>query len=95
MMTTPNPMPLDDRLRRTAWLTAAGLLVLAAGWTIACWGVAGLPLGLASLAAAALALLRPEAPAASPEDEARCPAAGLRHFTQAGLLTLVALQLAA
>ncbi|MFC4975983.1 hypothetical protein ACFPTY_16125 [Halomonas beimenensis] len=95
MNTTPMTTLLEDTLHRAVWLVLAGVLVLAAGWLIACWGVAGLPLGLASLAAAAIALLWPEEVTPDDGEQANGRESRLHHFTQASLLTLVALQLAA
>lgn len=88
------PKASREAMRRAGALVIVGVLLLAAGWLIACWGVAGLPLGLISLAAAAAALLWPEV--ARPDDEAAaCRETSLQHFTQASLLTLVILHLAA
>lgn len=89
------PLVSHDAIRRAGALVLAGVLLLAAGWLIACWGVAGLPLGLISLAAAAIALLWPEGPRADNGEEASSRETCLQHFTQASLLTLVALHLAA
>ncbi|MDN3555806.1 hypothetical protein [Halomonas maura] len=93
-MTQTIPMASGAARQRANWLVMAGVLVLAAGGLIACWGKVGLPLGLIGLAAAATALLRPERH--EPGDpEAASRTMSLQHLSQASLLTLAALQLAA
>ncbi|UYG07620.1 hypothetical protein [Halomonas sp. M4R1S46] len=93
-MTQAMPMASTAARQRAGWLVMGGVLVLAAGGLIACWGKVGLPLGLIGLAAAATALLRPERDDPG-EPETASRTRSLQHLSQASLLTLVALQLAA
>lgn len=93
-MTHTIPLASDPARQRAGWLLLGGVLLLAAGGLIACWGTVGLPLGLIGLAAAATALLRPERHELG-EPEAASRTASLQHLSQASLLTLAALQLAA
>ena len=88
------PMASGPARQRAGWLVLGGVLLLAAGGLIACWGTVGLPLGLIGLAAAATALLCPERDEPG-EPETASRTLSLQQLSQASLLTLVALQLAA
>ncbi|MCK2185176.1 hypothetical protein [Halomonas getboli] len=96
-MTALSPTSLDASLRRPLWLAFGGALLLAAGWLVAAWGVGSLPLALIALAAGGAVLLRSlntEAKLESEEDGSGMTA-DLQAASQASLLTLLVLQLAA
>ncbi|GEK73398.1 MULTISPECIES: hypothetical protein [Halomonas] len=91
------PTSLDAALRRPLWLALGGVLLLVVEWLISPWGVGSLPLALVALAAGAALLLRPlnAAMRLEPEEEGNGMSADLQSVSQASLLTLAVLQLAA
>ncbi len=96
-MTAITPTSLDAALSRPLWLALGGALLLAAEWLIRPWGLGSLPLALIALAAGGAVLLRSRASdsdvaSAEEQDDAT---ADLQTVSQASLLTLIVLQLAA
>ncbi|MFG6176516.1 hypothetical protein ACGTN6_04640 [Halomonas sp. THAF12] len=91
------PTSLDAALSRPLWLALGGALLLAIEWLISPWDVGSLPLALIALAAGGAWLLRSLNAEShlEPEEEGNGMTADLQTVSQACLLNLIVLQLAA